>query len=334
MKPTHQKTVLTRIAGYALAAVSLLAVAAFAQPTPNPPGQISYQGFLVDGNGIPLATNTPRNYDVIFRIYNVPIGNNPALWGELQTVTVDRGYFSVMLGQGSAVPGSPFTNNLSSIFTGADASDRYIGITVRGLTGGDVEIQPRMRLLASPYSFLAANANALVGPNGQPVIVTAVNTLVISNAVQLNNTFNVSGNINGGANLNLSGNLSAVNISASGNITSPRWNYSNVIPYGGCGLPRSGTFNSNGGLLIIQATGSGYATLAGAYTGINVLIDGGFYGGIYMTFNQANLHLDLPPETITARLAPGLHTLQITSGSNFGNDCGDNEQVTVMELPF
>ncbi len=137
-----------------------------AQPTPNPPGQISYQGFLVDANGIPLATNAPKNYDIIFRIYNTPLGTTTPIWGELQTVTVDRGYFSVLLGQGSAVPGANWTNDLSSVFSGSDASDRYIGTTVRGLSGGDVEIQPRLRLLSSPYSLLAGTANNAVKLGG------------------------------------------------------------------------------------------------------------------------------------------------------------------------
>lgn len=146
--------------------LALLAARLWAQPTPNPPGQISYQGFLVDANGIPLATNAPQNYDIIFRIYNAPIGNAAPIWGELQTVTVDRGYFSVLLGQGSAVPGANWTNDLSSVFNGSDASDRYIGTTVRGLVGGDLEIQPRMRLLSSPYSLLAGTANNAVKLQG------------------------------------------------------------------------------------------------------------------------------------------------------------------------
>ncbi len=132
--------------------------------TPNPPGQISYQGFLVDANGVPLATNAPVNYGVIFQIYNVPSGGS-ALWGELQTVTVDRGYFSVLLGQGSSI-GVPYTNDLSGLFVASDASDRYIGLTVQNLSGGNVEIQPRMRLLASPYALLARNANNAFALNG------------------------------------------------------------------------------------------------------------------------------------------------------------------------
>ncbi len=146
------------IAGGVMLAPSL----SWAQATPNPPGQVSYQGFLTDANGVPLALSAPKNYDVNFRIYNVPTGGT-AVWGEVQTVTVDRGYFSVLLGQGAALSGGePWTNNLAGIFTGSDASDRYIGITVKGITTPDSEIQPRLRLLASPYSFLAGKANNAV----------------------------------------------------------------------------------------------------------------------------------------------------------------------------
>ena len=145
--------------------LALAVTRAQAQPSQYPPGQISYQGFLVDANGIPLATNAPKNYDLIFRIYNSPNTATP-LWGELQTVTLDRGYFSVLLGQGSSVPGSPSTNHRTGLFLASDASARYIGVTVNGLAGGNVEIQPRMRLLASPYSLLAHNANNAVKLGG------------------------------------------------------------------------------------------------------------------------------------------------------------------------
>jgi hypothetical protein len=127
---------------------------ASAQPNPNPPGQISYQGFLTDANGIPLATNAPKNYTIIFRVWDSSSsGSN--IWAEQQVVTVDRGYFTVMLGNGSSV-GAPFTNNLTTIFAGSSASDRYLGITATDLSPS--EIVPRLRLLASPYSLLASRA--------------------------------------------------------------------------------------------------------------------------------------------------------------------------------
>ena len=47
----------------------------------NPPERMTYQGYLVDGNGDPLAPDVPANYDIVFRIYNVKSGG-VALWAE------------------------------------------------------------------------------------------------------------------------------------------------------------------------------------------------------------------------------------------------------------
>jgi hypothetical protein len=66
-----------------------------------PPNLMSYQGFLVDANGTALAPTTPVNYSVVFRIYSVSSAGT-SLWTETQTVTVDKGNFSVVLGEGGA----------------------------------------------------------------------------------------------------------------------------------------------------------------------------------------------------------------------------------------
>ena len=70
----------------------------------NPPDKLTYQGYLVDAAGSALGLTAPKNYDVIFRIYNheTASGTTYRLWSELQTVTVDKGYFSVVLGEGGA----------------------------------------------------------------------------------------------------------------------------------------------------------------------------------------------------------------------------------------
>ena len=78
----------------------LLAVAVGAYIPPvraadaNPPDRMTYQGYLADANGNPLATNAPVNYDVVFRIYSDQTGGT-LVWAEKQTVTVDKGQFSV-----------------------------------------------------------------------------------------------------------------------------------------------------------------------------------------------------------------------------------------------
>ena len=49
---------------------------------------MTYQGYLVDGNGVALAPDVPANYDVVFLIYNVKHGGT-AIWAEQQTVKVN-----------------------------------------------------------------------------------------------------------------------------------------------------------------------------------------------------------------------------------------------------
>ena len=122
--------------------------------TANPPDRISYQGFLTDNNGAALAPTSPQNFVIVFRIYDASQGGT-LLWSEQQTVTVDKGVFSVLLGEGSQFQSESRPVPLSSVFQGSTASDRYLGMTVTSLGN---ELQPRMQLLASPYAFLADQA--------------------------------------------------------------------------------------------------------------------------------------------------------------------------------
>ena len=131
----------------------------------NPPERMTYQGYLVDGNGDPLGNSAPANYDVIFRIYKAKSGGEP-VWAEQQTVTVDKGYFSVLLGEGSSSGNEPRSEQISTAFVGADISDRFIGITVSGLGGVDLEIAPRLRLVASPFAFTATQARNVSDGSG------------------------------------------------------------------------------------------------------------------------------------------------------------------------
>jgi hypothetical protein len=146
----------------ALVAAMHLGESALAQATSRPPDRMTYQGFIAGSDGVALGNTAPKNYDVIFRIYDGE-GSNTPIWGEQQTVTVDKGYFSVLLGEGAATPGTPNAGiSLSSLFNSASASDRYVGFTVKGVGSGgtDVEILPRVRLMSSPYAFLSNKALA------------------------------------------------------------------------------------------------------------------------------------------------------------------------------
>ena len=117
---------------------------------------MTYQGYLTDSGGDALGSSSPANYDVIFRIFDAK-NDGAKVWTEQQTVTIDKGYFSVLLGEGSS-----FNNEsrpaLSEVFSGNSTSDRYLEITVRSLGGSDVKIAPRLRLVTSPYAFRANTA--------------------------------------------------------------------------------------------------------------------------------------------------------------------------------
>lgn len=150
------KTRLNRLASsFALLTAAMLGIALPATAQNAPPDLLSYQGYLTDANGDPLAMAAPANYPVTFRIFGAPTGGT-ALWSEAQTVTVDKGYFSVVLGEGTQV-GTNFHGPLSSILTNNSAADRYIETTVT-ISGSPTLLLPRLRLLPSAYAFLATRA--------------------------------------------------------------------------------------------------------------------------------------------------------------------------------
>jgi microcystin-dependent protein len=192
----------------------------------NPPERLTYQGYLVDTTGTALGTAAPKNYDVIFRIYNheSASGTTYRLWTELQTVTVDKGYFSVVLGEGGAYGTEVRPTPLSTVFTNAlDASDRYIEMTVRaiGAGGADSTILPRLRLLTTPYAMLAktaVNAKNLINTSGGQIVTlngtnVGVNKALPTSALDVNGTVTATAlNISGG--VTLSGAVAASTVNA------------------------------------------------------------------------------------------------------------------------
>jgi len=167
-----------------LLALSPLAV--LAQSTAYPPERVAFQGFAADGNGAALATNAPKNYDIIFRIWNDPTlaAATNRLWTEQQTVTVDKGYFSVLLGEGSPYASEPHPT-LSGLFASANASDRYVEMTVRfiGTGGSNVTILPRLRLLSSPYAFLARSAGKLTSSSGTDLVISSGGGIAVNGPI-------------------------------------------------------------------------------------------------------------------------------------------------------
>ena len=176
------------VAGFLLGLAQPPRLAGQATATPSP--LLAYQGFITDANGNALATNAPQNFNIVFRIWNDPsaTGGTNLYWSELQTVTVDHGNFGVQLGEGTAYAAEA-RPGLATVFPAVDASSRYVELTVLGIGSGgaNLTILPRLRLLVSPYAFLATAAGSLVGNNGSNVISGTTSGLSVNGSITTTN---------------------------------------------------------------------------------------------------------------------------------------------------
>jgi pectin methylesterase-like acyl-CoA thioesterase len=127
-----------RLAGPVLAAEPLAAQAVV-------PGQVHYQGYLLDDTGTPMDGLV----DLQFDLYKDSTGGS-SLWNQTYNdVDVDQGYFAVMLG--------PLT--AADLKLPAGATTLYVQVSVLPAGGGMVSL-PRQPLASAPYSFLSEEAAA------------------------------------------------------------------------------------------------------------------------------------------------------------------------------
>jgi hypothetical protein len=122
-------------------------------------------------------------------------------------------------------------------------------------------------------------------------------------------------------------------VQSTGPITSPMWNATTPIDFGGS-LPTTSQFNTGGGTLLITASGSGYTTVVSAI-GMNILLDGVVIGSCQTFANQVNSHMSFVPKTFVKKgVAAGSHSISLQPLSGTLSNSGDNYSVTVIEFPF
>lgn len=166
---------------------------------PAVPDVLPYAGAWVNGDGDVLGTPSPKNYDVIFRIYDDASAGR-LIWAEQQTVTVDAGRYSVQLGLGGPNGTEP-KPSLSSVFRSKTASDRFLETTVKGIGPGraDSTLMPRVRMLPSAYAMVsqyARTAERLVDPSSATVL-SVLGSKVGINTTNPLTTLHVEGNARG-----------------------------------------------------------------------------------------------------------------------------------------
>lgn len=227
MQRTNPPLTVRLLAALAFVAASMGSVRAQAPTLSASP--MAFQGFWADADGHPLAEDAPRNYDVVFRIYDAETAG-VALWSEQQTVTVDKGQYSVLLGNGAAFGDEP-RPAVSSLFVTGDVRRRYVEATLKkvGPNGADAVVLPRSRLLSSPYASLAmyaAQADRLVNASNSPVLQ------VTGAAVGLNQSSPVA-TLDVGGNVAFTGLSVAENVTVGGIASATSWAGGGVIPVGG-----------------------------------------------------------------------------------------------------
>jgi hypothetical protein len=174
------------------------------------PQSMNYQGYLSDPTGVPVNVNET----ITFSIYTLNMGGTP-LWVSTQAVTVDKGLFSVQLGDIN----NPFPANLFD-------TSLWLGVTV----GSDNEMLPRKPFQTSAYSFKADDADTVGGLS----VAVLDQSLHVGNQ---NNPHNVSASQIGAAAQTqvdtntstlsaLSSDVSSLNTKFSGHIAAPSSHHS------------------------------------------------------------------------------------------------------------
>ncbi|MEI8037180.1 MAG: hypothetical protein WCJ14_02215, partial [Verrucomicrobiota bacterium] len=139
-----------------------------AQATPS---LMSYQGRVTDAAGVLIGNTTPANRTVTFKLYSASSGG-AALYAEVQTVTISGGEFSVLIGNGTGLsgspgPGSPATTpykTLGDIVNSGAYTSLYLGVTVDdGTAAADAEIAPRQQMVSGAFALRAKVAETVAG---------------------------------------------------------------------------------------------------------------------------------------------------------------------------
>lgn len=181
------KTHLTRLLLAALLAASVAGPLTLSAQTSMVPDAMTYQGVLTDTNGDVVAPSAPENRILQFRIYNAATGGT-VLWGEEQSVTVFKGNFSVILGNGSAIGAPSGAAAFAAVFTNATTSTLFFGITPQA----GVEFAPRQQLLSSAYALRAKQAES-VNATAQAANTPSQFNAVTANAVTVSGRTRISG---------------------------------------------------------------------------------------------------------------------------------------------
>lgn len=111
------------------------------------PRQISYQGFLADNTGKPVADG---QHTITVSMYNAPTGGT-ALYTETTSASTKNGVYSIIIGATTPIPASV-----------TFSTQYWLGVSVDGTS----ELTPRTALVTVPYALHAVYADSAAKGGG------------------------------------------------------------------------------------------------------------------------------------------------------------------------
>ncbi len=190
---------------------------------------IAYQGVLRNAQGTEAITGSKN---ITFALYTQATGGTP-VWGRTVNAQLDSsGLFNVELadGNGSVLSGATH-ESLVDALKAARGGTLYVGLTVADSSG---EIQPRQKILMTPYSSWAADVTNASGDFNVAGKATIKNAEVTGGLV-VNGKTTLAGTVDFSQGATISGNLSVKNTGAlSGYGTIP---VGGIIMWSGSSVP-------------------------------------------------------------------------------------------------
>ncbi|MCA1636352.1 MAG: hypothetical protein LC802_22350 [Acidobacteria bacterium] len=122
-------------------------------------------------------------------------------------------------------------------------------------------------------------------------------------------------------------------LSANGRVRSPMWRAFQLATALPGGLPKSINFTTNGGLVILFVSGSGWAP-NGGLIGMSVKVDGALKGNMRAFTNEPGSHKSFVPGQLVLALDAGQHTLLLEALPGTASDLNDFYNVTAVEMPI
>ena len=219
------------------------------------------------------------------------------------------------------------TNNRLAVFDVSDPNN----IVAKGFTTSNLN-EPASVYVSGKYAYVASFGNNTLASfevNNLEAPTIATGNLssggldVTDNAIVGNNL-----DVQGGLNVGPGGAL------IDGPIASPMWHSTKVIAQAGPLPITSAAFTTNGGTLIIFASGSGYSS-SGGNIGMSVELDGTWVGGVVGYTNEGNSHKAfVANQIIVTGIPAGSHTISLVPQGVTLTNSDDAYDVAVLEEPY